>query len=280
MMFSNIQWIVELIVAHSLISTTMLISTELLPLTFLAYLLIAVVFGYNVGMRTVIPSTIISSLLFGTVIATNWSEQFLPSIGAFMLYLVLSAFIYRVFSDLSHVAEKSTALEKSATIDTMTGLYNRDKMNEWLAAAHKSGRNVGVLFVDIDNFKAINDQYGHQIGDEVLINIGERLLNSVRRQDVVCRIGGDEFVVLIDDESHIIIEQIASRIGRELNTPFTSKGIFGISATGSIGVAVLGVDGMTVEDTLRDADAAMYKAKRRGRNRIVWYGDTKGNETI
>ena len=154
--------------------------------------------------------------------------------------------------------------------DILTGLPNRalvlDRLDHALARQVRGGRRSGVLFVDLDRFKAVNDTLGHSIGDEVLVRIGERLLAAVRPGDTVGRLAGDEFVVVCEEIEAAELLQIAQRLLRAIEEPLPLYGRDTV-ITASIGVAHVDGGGRA-EDVLRDADVAMYRAKERGRARI------------
>jgi diguanylate cyclase (GGDEF)-like protein len=164
-----------------------------------------------------------------------------------------------------------TALVEQATHDSLTGLPNRnllmDRLAQALAVAERSGRCTGLIFVDLDNFKAINDTGGHAAGDSVLRQIAQRLLSAVRPMDSVSRLGGDEFAVLLpalDSSGHAI--KIAERIQRAVDSPVAlDQGPLLVTAT--IGVSICDpVDPFRVDpdSLLRNADSAMYHAKSLG----------------
>ena len=154
--------------------------------------------------------------------------------------------------------------------DTLTGLPNRalvlDRLDHALARQVRGGRRSGVLFVDLDRFKTVNDTLGHSIGDEVLVRIGERLAASVRPGDTVGRLAGDEFVVVCEEIETAELLQVAQRLSRAIEEPLPLYGRDTV-ITASIGVAHVNGGGRA-EDVLRDADVAMYRAKERGRARI------------
>jgi diguanylate cyclase (GGDEF)-like protein len=157
--------------------------------------------------------------------------------------------------------------------DDLTGLPNRsllqDRLGLALAKTARSGRYVGLLFVDLDRFKVVNDALGHEAGDSVLVDVADRLSQTLRRGDTVARLGGDQFVVLCENLlSRQQAEAIAQRLMKALKLPFrTESGAIVLSA--SIGVAI-GTDAKSdAVGLLRDADAAMYKAKEAGRARFV-----------
>jgi len=154
--------------------------------------------------------------------------------------------------------------------DALTGLPNRalvlDRLHRAVTMPSHGDHRVGVLFVDLDRFKVVNDTLGHFIGDEVLIRIGERLQAAVRPDDTVGRLSGDEFVVVCEDVDTSLLIQIAERVARAVETPFPINGRDAV-ITASIGVAHI-ASGERAEDLLRDADVAMYRAKEDGRGRI------------
>jgi diguanylate cyclase (GGDEF)-like protein/PAS domain S-box-containing protein len=153
--------------------------------------------------------------------------------------------------------------------DPLTGLANRvllrDHLERALARHGRSPGTVALLFVDLDDFKQVNDQFGHAAGDQILCQVSERLREAVRADDVVGRQSGDEFAVLLDrvlGEDEAVVA--AERILRELRRPFQLGGR-AVVVGGSIGIAVADERGMVAEELLIQADAAMYAAKRAGK---------------
>jgi diguanylate cyclase (GGDEF)-like protein/PAS domain S-box-containing protein len=168
-----------------------------------------------------------------------------------------------------------SALIEQATHDSLTGLPNRtlliDRLAQALAVAERSGRRTGLIFVDLDNFKGINDAGGHAAGDAVLRQMAQRLLSAVRPMDSVSRLGGDEFVVLLPalDASDDAVE-VAARIQRTVD-PEMALEPGAVRVTASIGVAVCDPASpgqITPEGLLRNADSAMYHAKSLGGSRM------------
>jgi diguanylate cyclase (GGDEF)-like protein/PAS domain S-box-containing protein len=160
--------------------------------------------------------------------------------------------------------------------DTLTSLATRGHFVERLRDARErasfQGTGVGVVFVDIDEFKQVNDSYGHQTGDELLVAIAGRILRTVRPTDLVARFGGDEFVVLADDiGDEKDVAQLAWRLAKVFRTPFAVGGTT-MSVTGSLGVCFSDDPADDDEELVRKADAAMYTAKQRGRNRVAVFG--------
>lgn len=166
----------------------------------------------------------------------------------------------------------SRELEESATRDPLTGLLNRRAMDELLRAAHQRARRHGsgyaVIMADLDHFKRVNDQYGHDVGDQVLVELAQRLTASVRGEDHVARWGGEEFLVLLSgveaQPASVVAEKIRQRVE---DRPFsTSAGP--VPVTLSLGVAMNNED-QAFEKVVLHADEALYEAKNSGRNRVV-----------
>jgi diguanylate cyclase (GGDEF)-like protein len=137
-----------------------------------------------------------------------------------------------------------------------------------LARLHRRGSSIAVLFIDLDNFKVVNDSLGHNAGDSLLVELGDRLRTAIRPSDTIARFGGDEFVVLCDDINDARdAVMVGQRIVEAASKPFTLEGRE-MYVSASVGVA-LALDGnATPETLLRDSDAAMYRAKERGRGRV------------
>tara|TARA_B100000700_G_scaffold17503_2_gene17310 strand:- start:43234 stop:46623 length:3390 start_codon:yes stop_codon:yes gene_type:complete len=178
--------------------------------------------------------------------------------------------VISIINDISESKQQEHELAHQATHDALTGLGNRALFNDHLAhdieLAARNGRMLAVLFVDLDEFKPINDTLGHKVGDQLLINIGDRLRQGLRASDTLARLGGDEFVLLLPNLNHSAeAEEVASRILRDLNKPHRVSG-HELHVSASIGIAINrgGLD--EPERLLRYADMAMYKAKQRGRN--------------
>ena len=163
-------------------------------------------------------------------------------------------------------------LRFQALHDTLTGLANRTMFTQQTASALRAVRpaqQVGALFIDLDDFKTVNDSLGHAVGDQLLQEVSTRLVTSLSTKDLAARLGGDEFAVLVadaDDESHVMT--IAEQILTLMAQPFRIQGRE-IRVTASIGIAFANDDGTDAEVLLRSADVAMYLAKDRGKNRYA-----------
>lgn len=175
-----------------------------------------------------------------------------------------------LFSDITEKKRGEAQLEYLAYHDSLTGLPNRALFNERLAGAialaQRHNQSIGVLFLDLDGFKQINDTLGHCSGDILLQQVAQRLTQCVRESDVVARLGGDEFVVLLNElSSENSAEGVAQKILRCLRTPFTLASNE-IEIGASIGIALFPDHGDDGETLLEKADSAMYLAKARCRN--------------
>lgn len=182
-----------------------------------------------------------------------------------------------VFRDISERKAFEEQLARHAFQDSLTGLANRrlllDHLDHALLQADRTGTKVAVLFCDIDRFKAVNDELGHQVGDEMLRVVGERLRRAVRAGDTLSRFGGDEFVILLEGvTSAEDAGAVANAVLDVLRDPMTLSTGHEVVATLSIGVAV-SERGKSREDLLHDADQAMYRAKEQGRgNHVAMFG--------
>lgn len=158
--------------------------------------------------------------------------------------------------------------------DSLTGLANRSHFTELLtsaiAQAEKVKGSIGVMFIDLDHFKHINDSLGHLVGDEILKKIASYLKETVRQGDVVSRQGGDEFTIFLPDIDREDVGLVAERIIKKLAEPVVLEHIE-FYVTPSIGISMYPEDGKTVEELMKNADAAMYLAKKYGRNNYQYY---------
>ena len=172
-------------------------------------------------------------------------------------------------------AEMSRHQEHQSLHDPLTGLPNRvllnDRIEQALARSSRMRGMVVVMFLDLDLFKVVNDSLGHHAGDELLINVAQRLKAAVRSGDTLARFGGDEFVVMCEDVSEEEVTAIAGRITASLRQSFVSDDRE-VTVTASVGVAVA-KPSSTPQTLLRDADVAMYRAKEHGRNQVVRFDE-------
>jgi diguanylate cyclase (GGDEF)-like protein/PAS domain S-box-containing protein len=180
-----------------------------------------------------------------------------------------------VLFDISARKEREQRIQHLADHDALTGLLNRrlleDRLQQSITLARRNDALVAVMLIDLDGFKAVNDQFGHLMGDYALRTVARRLRECVRESDTVARLGGDEFVVLLSgqrvpEDSSLVAEKIL--VG--LTEPVAAGGRrFEIGA--SIGISIYPRDGTTPEALLKHADAAMYRVKEAGKNRYQYY---------
>ena len=180
-----------------------------------------------------------------------------------------------LFSDITQRKQQEAAVWRQANFDTLTGLANRslfqDRLERAIAAARRNGTRLGVLFLDLDAFKWINDTLGHDVGDQLLVEVARRLRSCVRERDTVARLGGDEFTILVHDVADVDdLRAIGEKTIGVLREPFVLAGTRHY-VTGSAGITVFPEDGMELQALLRNADIAMYKSKQAGRNRCYFY---------
>ncbi len=173
----------------------------------------------------------------------------------------------RVLIALQDVSERER-LASLAQYDAVTGLPNRnlynDRLSQALTRSARDGRQIGVMFLDLDRFKAVNDTLGHHLGDVLLEQVAGRLQSCLRKTDTVARLGGDEFTVVVEGfRERAQLSRVAEKILGVLSTPFSLQG-HEVSISASIGIATCPADGTTCEALLRRADTAMYRAKGRG----------------
>ena len=168
-------------------------------------------------------------------------------------------------------------VRRQAMRDPLTGVFNRRYMEETLdRETHRAARQtteIGVLLIDLDKFKQYNDTLGHAAGDELLRSAATIMLRAVRAEDVVCRYGGDEFVIILPDASMAVVEQRARALAErlaDLSRPDSNAA----RVTASIGAALYPRDGKSSKDLLTAADQALYQAKRDGRARFGWAAST------
>jgi diguanylate cyclase (GGDEF)-like protein len=193
---------------------------------------------------------------------------------------------------VGELQQASAQLHQLAFFDPLTQLPNRrlllDRLGQTLAAAKRSGQYLALMFLDLDNFKPLNDRHGHAVGDSLLEEVAARLTTCVRQVDTVARLGGDEFVVVLadlhaaQDTASALALTVAEKIRTSLSEPYhlvsqgaaSSLNVVSHACTVSMGVTVFLPESGTEEDFLKRADTAMYHAKAAGRNQIHLYDAT------
>ena len=205
----------------------------------------------------------------GTRIAVELTGKVMPFKGA--------PYRMTVIRDIRDRKEAEARIHFLAHHDTLTGLPNRvllmDRLEFILASARRRGGRVGILFIDLDNFKTVNDSLGHAAGDALLRLTASRIEGSLRSVDVVSRLGGDEFLVVLPDlESEQAPVPVAEKLLAAVSEPVTLEGQ-ALSVSPSIGIAVFPRDGASADTLIRNADAAMYLAKDRGRSNFQFFSE-------
>lgn len=177
--------------------------------------------------------------------------------------------------DVSKVRVLNEKLVHMATHDALTGLPNRallkDRLSQELAHAERHGGRVGLMYLDLDLFKEVNDKFGHTAGDDLLREVAVRLQDCVRRTDTVCRVGGDEFIILVSEfDAMESLHELGAKIAESLTTEFQLDGNTAVIST-SVGISVFPEDGEDPEILIKHADTAMYQAKACGRNNVQFF---------
>ena len=263
--------------AQSLVTVLGLLSTwAVLPVAFIrarrgervaAYMLLGWAF-YTFGAFTA------AGLLRGYVEPSFWSQHIYPfstmvEMSAWMAVLGLR--VQAIHRNADRARLETETLRTLSQTDALTGLPNRRGLQERLQLGLQGAtpqQMLAVFLLDLDGFKPVNDRYGHDVGDALLVAVGKRLQTQLRGSDVVARLGGDEFVVLA---SGLADEQTAAAVGQKLlaafDTPFDAAGqVCEVGLT--VGYAIAPLDGTTADDLLKRADAAMYAGKQAGRRRV------------
>lgn len=194
-------------------------------------------------------------------------------------------------ASLADITQRKAAemeIKNLAFFDPLTKLPNRrlllDRLQQALSSTTRSGRTGAILFIDLDNFKNLNDTLGHDIGDQLLQSVAQRLETCVREGDTVARLGGDEFVVMLEDLSENALEaanqteSVGEKILSAMNIPY-HLGKFEHHSTSSIGATLFSSNDASLDDLLKQADIAMYQAKKGGRNTLRFF-DPKMQENI
>lgn len=186
----------------------------------------------------------------------------------------LSHFV-AIFSDISSIKKSQEQLEYIAHHDPLTKLPNRllldERLKQSIKQASRIEKSLAVIFLDLDHFKHINDSFGHPLGDELLKQVSDRILHTLRGTDTIARVGGDEFIIILENiDKYENVGLTTEKLITSFELPFqlsTNE----ISISASLGISLYPHDGKTAEELLRNADSAMYKAKEAGRNTFQFY---------
>ncbi|HEX9610549.1 MAG TPA: GGDEF domain-containing protein [Gemmatimonadales bacterium] len=207
----------------------------------------------------------------GLRLATELEQQSPETSLSFSLFNQLSFAVVAgvaIFA-FAHVRGTQLQLRELATRDALTHVLNAKSFGERLAQElernRRYARPLAVLYLDLDNFKAVNDTHGHQTGDAVLRLVADAIRRAVRQPDIVGRMGGDEFAVLMPETDPAEADAVAQRLAQNIATAFRGSP----TVTASIGVVACTDTKVDSDDVLRSADQAMYEAKRAGKNRVI-----------
>jgi diguanylate cyclase (GGDEF)-like protein len=242
---------------------------------FAVYLWVVIGNGLRYGLRYLYVAMAVSILSFTVAftVSAYWRAQWGFSVGLLIGLVALPLYFSSLLKQLSRQHNELKKLyeltARHATHDSLTGLPNRKHFHDHLAdtitSAKRDKQIFAVLYLDLDGFKAINDALGHAAGDQVIENTARRLEQCVRKGDMVARVGGDEFVVLLRDIDTIDVAKVAEKIIKILSDSFTIAAE-PLYITTSIGVASYPHDGEDASALIHSADSAMYEAKRSGKN--------------
>jgi diguanylate cyclase (GGDEF)-like protein/PAS domain S-box-containing protein len=210
-------------------------------------------------------------------------ERFPLSISVSRVLLPTEHLFVCILRDLTEQYRSQEHIYRLAHHDVLTGLENRAALNErlqlQLAHARRAGEPVAVLFIDLDYFKKINDSFGHQAGDQLLIGAAQRMKDLLRDVDTLARLGGDEFVIVLGGPlTPDSVTAVAVRVVQSLSQPYQLGGVTAHSGA-SVGVALFPEDGADAATLLRHADIAMYAAKREGRNIFQFFSEAMNAAT-
>jgi len=209
------------------------------------------------------------------------------SLTAFLVWLMagdLRTALADLTAENERVRRSQMRIEFLATHDSLTGLPNRilarDRFGHAIALSRRHQTMAALVFLDLDNFKSVNDSLGHPQGDELLRTVGDRLTKVLRDSDTVCRQGGDEFLILLGDvRDSSDVSEIGAKLLAQLSAPFQLDGLE-VTTSGSIGIAMYPADGADFDELLKKADIAMYVAKNAGRNAIRFFADEMNSSVL
>jgi diguanylate cyclase (GGDEF)-like protein len=201
--------------------------------------------------------------------------------GCLVLGLLLGRWLPTAMRERRKSDQTAATLRHQATVDGMTGLYNRSYFNslaesEW-DRFRRHRRPLSLLMLDIDQFKSINDRYGHDVGDRVIVEIANACRAQKRKSDVAARLGGEEFAMLLPETQLEAARVVAERLRETISKYVVSTAEGNVSVTVSIGVSEASGT-RNVLDLLKRADLALYRAKREGRNRVFLFDETSDDE--
>ncbi len=185
-----------------------------------------------------------------------------------------------MMSDITKMKEHHTSLEKLAHYDALTGLPNRhllgDRFNQAVAKANRNHEMLAVCFLDLDDFKPVNDTYGHNIGDQLLVELADRIKSQLRQEDTISRYGGDEFVILLSEiHRRSDCDGILQKLLHTLSQPYDLVEGHKIIIGASIGYTLYPFDKGSLDSLIEHADQTLYQIKNAGKSAFLMYGDTE-----
>ena len=218
---------------------------------------------------------VISHVFEPVYVIDETAEMIMYIVNAFLMFMVIFAFMMLLFWDINHrsdkLAAKNSQLDEMSKKDPLTKLYNRRYMNYELNRRMSNligeGRIFGLIMADIDNFKRVNDTYGHDVGDDVLIAVANEFTSALRGDDCVCRWGGEEFLVIVNG-NHQVTADVAERIRKRIEALTIKSNGYELKITMTFGISE-SIPGLRVERLIQIADERLYKGKQDGKNCVV-----------
>ena len=256
------------------------LAEELSAFFYPVYQWIIIGHGLRYGKQAIVIASGLAVVGFGIAIMLTpyWQENILVASGLIIGLVILPMYLFALIQRLHELnAQLQTELSRTyhaATHDQLTGISNRQffraRLDELIDKNIKDGNSLAVMFIDLDEFKTINDEFGHSAGDEVLQVVAERLRHNCRDQDIISRFGGDEFALIITDATADEIDGTARRILSGIREPISINNQL-YQLGGSIGISVFPYNGQTPDELTHNADVAMYHAKRNGKNAYIYF---------
>lgn len=273
--FYTAAWVYEIVGLWEYTSSVIYVPSDELRLLWLFVNVpgVFILLGKRAGW--VITAAIMIGLGFGNAhLSHPYSPNAMATALLSMLYLgvFFHAYVDRSFSYFKRMRDYNVRLQQLASHDPLTGVMNARAYyaacNQQIHVCSRSRQPVSVLFVDLDHFKSINDNHGHAAGDEVLRVVAQALMQNIRRSDLLGRIGGEEFSILLPHTDLAGALDLAEQLRKVIESLQPQMGAQSLRITASIGVACRSASEQTMESIQQQADAAMYEAKRGGRNRV------------
>jgi diguanylate cyclase (GGDEF)-like protein len=256
--------------AFYITAITPLFDDALIFLPYTAVIISALFLGTGPAILSLVIMIVAFNFLFSEV--QPWHAFQLVSAVEFVVLVVVIFFITSAIKSRNKLIEQ---LEKYSATDSLTGLMNRRRFLERLVflskIAQRRNSSFAVLFTDLDGFKKINDSKGHDVGDALLVMVGQRISSMLREEDTVARFGGDEFMVLLGEiasaeDAVAVAEKIRKQISEKMEWKQEEH-----SLTISVGIAIFPIHGTDPERLVKRADRALYEAKKKGKDRIQVY---------